>query len=116
MEQKSPGIYILEPLTLAKGLDFEIEAKKTVENTVGPCGEHNNRTPFLREINKSVTFYSCHPDSISMSYKMVMDLDRGSTTLRTRYSTALQRKMTGASLKKRSAIHYLFEPLTQTIS
>ena len=58
MEQKSPGIYILEPLTEAKGLDFEIKSKRTLENNLGPCGEQGTRTPFTPTSTGNLTFVS----------------------------------------------------------
>ena len=35
MEKKAPEIYISGPLTEARDVDFEIEDKRTLENTSG---------------------------------------------------------------------------------
>ena len=80
MEQKAPGIYISEPLTEARGLDFDIKYKRTLENTVGPCGEQGTRTPLTPTSTGILTFlFGLIENNLLSMEEIHFSIDRGGT-------------------------------------
>ena len=77
MEKKAPGIYILEPLTKARGVDSKIETRRTLEDSLGPYDEQGNRTPFTQKRTGNLIFCSGLMENNQLSYKMDMELDQG---------------------------------------
>ena len=62
MEQKSPGIYILELLTEAGDVDFEWNDMIQKETNIGPCCAQGNRVQFSSVNLGNWTFIRMTPE------------------------------------------------------